>query len=60
MAHPDSIVIVGGGLAGAKGAEGLREQGFRGGLTVIGSRGSAAVRATAAVEVLPAGQVEAG
>jgi NADPH-dependent 2,4-dienoyl-CoA reductase/sulfur reductase-like enzyme len=37
MAHPDSIVIVGGGLAGAKGAEGLREQGFRGGLTVIGA-----------------------
>jgi len=37
MAHPDSIVIVGGGLAGAKGAEGLREQGFQGGLTVIGA-----------------------
>ncbi len=37
MAHPDSIVIVGGGLAGAKGADGLREQGFRGGLTVIGA-----------------------
>ena len=37
MAHPDSIVIVGGGLAGAKGAEALREQGFRGGLTVIGT-----------------------
>ena len=37
MAHPESIVIVGGGLAGAKGAEGLREQGFRGGLTVIGA-----------------------
>ena len=37
MAHPDSIVIVGGGLAGAKGAEGLREQGFQGGLTVIGT-----------------------
>jgi len=37
MAHPNSIVIVGGGLAGAKGAEGLREQGFQGGLTVIGA-----------------------
>jgi 3-phenylpropionate/trans-cinnamate dioxygenase ferredoxin reductase component len=37
MAHPESIVIVGGGLAGAKGAEGLREQGFQGGLTVIGA-----------------------
>jgi 3-phenylpropionate/trans-cinnamate dioxygenase ferredoxin reductase component len=37
MAHPDSIVIVGGGLAGAKGAEALREQGFRGGLTLIGA-----------------------
>jgi len=37
MAHPDSIVIVGGGLAGAKGAESLREQGFQGGLTVIGA-----------------------
>ena len=37
MAHPDSIVIVGGGLAGAKGAEGLREHGFQGGLTVIGA-----------------------
>src|SRR6478736_8159033 len=37
MAHPDSIVIVGGGLAGAKGAEGLREQGFQGGLTVVGA-----------------------
>ena len=37
MAHPDSIVIVGGGLGGAKGAEGLREQGFQGGLTVVGA-----------------------
>jgi NADPH-dependent 2,4-dienoyl-CoA reductase/sulfur reductase-like enzyme len=33
---PSSIVIVGGGLAGAKSAEALREQGFTGPVTLIG------------------------
>jgi 3-phenylpropionate/trans-cinnamate dioxygenase ferredoxin reductase component len=32
---PDSVVIVGGGLAGAKAAEALREQGYRGAVTLI-------------------------
>jgi 3-phenylpropionate/trans-cinnamate dioxygenase ferredoxin reductase subunit len=33
----DSFVIVGGGLAGARAAEGLREHGFEGPVTVIGA-----------------------
>jgi 3-phenylpropionate/trans-cinnamate dioxygenase ferredoxin reductase subunit len=33
----DSFVIVGGGLAGARAAEGLRENGFEGPVTVIGA-----------------------
>ena len=36
MPHPERIVIVGGGLAGAKGAEALREKGFAGALTLVG------------------------
>ena len=32
---PDSVVIIGGGLAGAKAAEALREQGYRGAVTLI-------------------------
>jgi NADPH-dependent 2,4-dienoyl-CoA reductase/sulfur reductase-like enzyme len=35
MSTPEKIVIVGGGLAGAKAAEALREQGFTGSLTLI-------------------------
>jgi 3-phenylpropionate/trans-cinnamate dioxygenase ferredoxin reductase component len=35
MAHPERIVIIGGGLAGAKGAEALRDRGFAGELTLI-------------------------
>jgi NADPH-dependent 2,4-dienoyl-CoA reductase/sulfur reductase-like enzyme len=34
-AHPESIVIVGGGLAGAKAAEALRDQGYDGELTLV-------------------------
>ena len=37
MAAPQRIVIVGGGLAGAKAAETLREQGFDGDLTIVGA-----------------------
>ena len=37
MASPTDIVIVGGGLAGAKAAEALREQGYDGPLTLIGA-----------------------
>ena len=33
--HPESIVVVGGGLAAAKGVEALRDSGFDGSLTVI-------------------------
>jgi NADPH-dependent 2,4-dienoyl-CoA reductase/sulfur reductase-like enzyme len=35
MAAPESIVIVGGGLAGAKAAEALREKGFDGSVTIV-------------------------
>src|SRR4051794_383119 len=35
--QPDQFVIVGGGLAGAKLAEALREQGFEGALTLVGA-----------------------
>src|SRR5215208_2259646 len=37
MAAPQRIVIVGGGLAGAKAAETLREEGFDGELTIVGA-----------------------
>lgn len=37
MAAPDRIVIVGGGLAGAKAAEALRDGGFDGDLTIVGA-----------------------
>jgi 3-phenylpropionate/trans-cinnamate dioxygenase ferredoxin reductase component len=37
MPQPDHFVIVGGGLAGAKTAEALREQGYDGELTLVGS-----------------------
>ncbi|HTI32273.1 MAG TPA: FAD-dependent oxidoreductase, partial [Miltoncostaea sp.] len=36
-AAPDRIVIVGGGLAGAKGAEALRERGFQGSIVLFAS-----------------------
>jgi 3-phenylpropionate/trans-cinnamate dioxygenase ferredoxin reductase subunit len=36
MTDPSSIVVVGGGLAGAKTVEALREQGYDGALTLIG------------------------
>ena len=35
MAAPDRIVIVGGGLAGAKAAEALRDEGFDGDVTIV-------------------------
>lgn len=35
MSTPESVVIVGGGLAGAKSAEALRDQGFTGPVTLI-------------------------
>jgi 3-phenylpropionate/trans-cinnamate dioxygenase ferredoxin reductase component len=34
---PDTVVIVGGGLAGAKTAEALREQGYAGSVTLVGA-----------------------
>jgi NADPH-dependent 2,4-dienoyl-CoA reductase/sulfur reductase-like enzyme len=34
---PDTVVIVGGGLAGAKTAEALREQGYTGSITLVGA-----------------------
>jgi 3-phenylpropionate/trans-cinnamate dioxygenase ferredoxin reductase subunit len=37
MPQPDHFVIVGGGLAGAKTAEALREQGYAGALTLVGT-----------------------
>ncbi|SDP14342.1 3-phenylpropionate/trans-cinnamate dioxygenase ferredoxin reductase subunit [Pedococcus dokdonensis] len=37
MADQRRFVIVGGGLAGAKGAEALRERGFTGGIVLLGS-----------------------
>lgn len=37
MDAPQSIVVVGGGLAGAKVVEGLREKGFKGSITLIGA-----------------------
>lgn len=36
-ARPQSIVVVGGGLAAAKAVEGLREQGYAGALTLVGT-----------------------
>ena len=36
MTEPERIVIVGGGLAGAKGAEALRDKGYAGALTLVG------------------------
>lgn len=35
--QPSSVVIVGGGLAGAKTAEALRAQGYRGPITIVGA-----------------------
>ena len=37
MSTVDRVVIVGGGLAGAKAAEALREQGYAGALTLVGA-----------------------
>lgn len=37
MATPSSVVIIGGGLAGAKSAEALRDKGFTGPVTLIGN-----------------------
>ena len=37
MSTVDRVVIVGGGLAGAKSAEALREQGYAGALTLVGA-----------------------
>ena len=37
MTEPDAVVIVGAGLAGASAAETLREQGFSGPLTLVGT-----------------------
>jgi len=37
MAAPENIVIIGGGLAGAKAAETLRKRGYEGGVTVVGA-----------------------
>ena len=37
MSTVDRVVIVGGGLAGAKAAEALREQGYDGALTLVGA-----------------------
>jgi 3-phenylpropionate/trans-cinnamate dioxygenase ferredoxin reductase subunit len=34
---PSSVVIVGGGLAGAKTAEALRDQGYAGPVTLVGA-----------------------
>ena len=33
--HPDQVVIVGGGLAGARSAQELRKQGFKGKVTLL-------------------------
>lgn len=35
MSTPHDVVIIGGGLAGAKTAEALREQGFEGTVTLL-------------------------
>lgn len=35
MSTPEKVVIIGGGLAGAKTAEALREKGFEGSVTLI-------------------------
>lgn len=35
MSTPQHIVIIGGGLAGAKSAEALRKQGYKGGVTIV-------------------------
>jgi len=35
MSAPQNVVIIGGGLAGAKGAEALRQQGFKGAVTLL-------------------------
>ena len=53
--QPQSVVIVGGGLAGAKAAEALREQGYAA-VTPLGDEADAALRAAAAVEGLPGRQ----
>lgn len=39
--QPDSIVIIGGGLGGAKAAEALREQGFKGSISLISNEADA-------------------
>ena len=54
MPSNQRFVIVGAGLAGAKAAETLREQGFDGRLVLIGARGRAPIRAPAALQGLPA------
>ena len=54
MMTTGSVVIVGAGLAGAKAAEALREQGFDGPRRAGRRRGRAPVRAAAAVEGVPA------
>lgn len=41
IASPDKVVIIGGGLAGAKAAEALRDKGFTGALTLISNESDA-------------------
>ena len=47
---PDSILVVGAGLAGARCAETLRAEGYAGSLVVLGDEAPAAVRAARALE----------
>ena len=51
---PQTFAIVGAGLAGAKAAETLREEGFDGRLVLLGRRGRAPLRAPPALQGLPA------
>jgi NADPH-dependent 2,4-dienoyl-CoA reductase/sulfur reductase-like enzyme len=39
MSTPNHVVVIGGGLAGAKSVEALREQGFTGGITLLAAEG---------------------
>lgn len=41
MDRPGSVVVVGGGLAAAKAAEGLRSGGFDGSITIVGEERAA-------------------